>query len=240
MAMSDYLFHEKDKLRGLVPTSGEGKKDEVYGSYLECLGVETSLTIQQQLALSPDLRFKKFLELMGAPKRVVKVQTLAKQCGIDLVEFQNWFSKAASAIAIAEAQRRAAGIVTDMAVDALSKDEFCERCDGLTWVAAPEGLPVETQGYRVLGFKQTEEGEKPIWGRTCPKCRGVGTVRAIGDEHSRDRVLEIAGLVTKGGKGNVQIVQNFGGAAHTSAVSGSLSAMTIDVELDADTTEGEV
>lgn len=232
-------------MRGLVPSSEDGRHDEVYAAYLDRLGVETSATIQQALATSPDPRFRKFLDLMSSPRRIVKIQTAAKQCGIDLAEFQNWFSKAASQIAIAEAQLRAAGIVSDMAGDAATKDEYCDRCEGLGWIAAPDGLPVETPGYRVLGFKSVpvhgkdEDGNKfpdeqvAIMCRTCPKCKGQMSVRVAGDEHARDKVLEIAGLITKGSKG-ASVTVNLGGASHTSAVQGALSALTIDVDLDED------
>lgn len=224
-------IREKDGLRGLVPSSGEGKRDEVYATYLETIEVETDVDVQLALAQSTDPRFTKFLELMSTPSRTTKIQTVAKQCGIDLIEFGNWYNKSITQIAIGRAQRAAVGIVSHMSKDALTKDEFCERCDGLGWVAAPEGLPMETTGYRMLGFKQTEEGDKVLYCRTCPKCKGSMSVPVVGDEHSRNKILEIAGLTTKGGKGtSVQI--NLGGAAHASAVTGSLSNMTIDIEAE--------
>lgn len=234
------MLVEKDKLRGLVPASENGKKDEVYGAYLQRLEIETSASIQLALAQSADPRFRRFLELMSSPNRTTKIQTVAKQCGIDLIEFGNWFSKAANQIAIAEAQLRAAGIVSDMAGDALTRDEFCERCDGLGWIAAAENLPVETVGYRILGMKTVKgdpernvpDRDEPLWCRTCPKCKGKTTVREAGDEHARERVLEIAGVIQRGGKAGVSIIQNFGGAGHTAAVSGAMSALTIDVEAE--------
>jgi hypothetical protein len=238
---------EKDGLRGLVPASGKGKEDEVYGAYLEEIGVETDVAVQQALARDQDPRFRRFLELISTPGRVLRLQTVAKQCDIDLLEFGNWFQRASSQIAIAHAQRRAAGIVRDMAGDAMTRDEFCERCDGLGWVSAPAGLPMETAGYRILATTvvkrknaetgETEEHEEILYCRTCPGCHGVMSVRKPGDEHSRDRVLEIAGLITKG-KSGVQIVQNFGGAGHGSAVSGALGVMTIDVDVEPEDDDG--
>lgn len=233
------LMREKDKMRGEVPSSRDGKLDGVYATYLEHIGVGTNPSVQLALATSSDRRFRDFLSLISSGTKC-KIQTVAKQCGIDLLEFQNWFQKAANQIAIAEAQLKAAGIVTHMAEDALTKDEFCERCDGLGWVAAPDGLPVETPGYRILGMKtvRVKDGdqwiyrEEPIWCRTCPKCKGKTSIRVIGDEHARDRVLEIAGITQRGGKSGVQIVQNFGGASHTSAVQGALSSLTIDVDAE--------
>lgn len=223
------LIREKDKLRGMVPASDDGRHDHVYEAYLKKIDVENNVDIQRQLAASPDPRFRQFLDRMAIPGRHLKIQTVAKQCGIDLMEFGDWFSKAATQIAIGNAQLHAAGIVQDMAGDAATKQEYCERCDGLGWIAAPNNLPVDTLGYRIMGM---DENEKPIWCRTCPKCKGKANVAVVGDEHSRDKILEIAGLVQKGKGGGVQIVQNFGGAAHTSAVSGALSALTIDVDAE--------
>lgn len=227
------LMVEKDGLRGVVPSSANGKYDEVYGNYLEGIEVATSPAIQQELAKSADPRFRAFLERISNPGRAhLKLQTIAKQCGIDMVEFGNWMAKSAGAIAVAKAQLKAAGIVEDMAMDAMSRQDMCERCDGMSWVAAPPNLPVETPGYRIIAMQVNEGKEEPVWGRTCPKCSGVGKVRVVGDEHSRDRVLEIAGVIQKGSKGAVQIVQNFGGAGHASAINGELGMITVDVEAE--------
>lgn len=241
--MSDSKFLvEKDKIRGVVP--GEtGKVDEVYATYLDGINVGTDPELHIALAASSDARFRTFLELLSKPgKKYLKHSTLAKRCGIDLLEFSQFYSKASTQMAIARAQKRAAGIVDDMAVDAASRSEFCERCDGLGWVNALDNLPIETPGYRIMGMKTVpgnpEKGvpdrEEPIWSRTCPKCKGATTIRTPGDEHSRDKVLEIAGLINKGGKGGaaVQIVQNFSGASHSSAVTGSLDQLTVDVDCE--------
>lgn len=227
------LFYEKDKLRGLVPTSDNGRADEVYATYLEGIQVESDPDVQVALAMSQDPRFRRFLELMSSPGRFVKVQTVAKQCGIDLVEFANFYSKASVQMAIARAQRRAAGIVDDMAGDARTQSEYCPKCEGYGWVQAPANLPVDTPGYRILMMQTGKDGaELPFWCRTCPQCQGKQRVNVPGDEHSRDKVLEIAGLVQKGNKGGVQIVQNFGGSSHTSAVTGSLESLTVDVSAE--------
>ncbi len=237
------LFREKDKLRGLVPSAENGKADETYGAYLAAIEVETDYDVHLALAQSEDRRFRTFLEMIAKPGRntsgrpATKLQTVAKQCGIDLLEFGNWYSKATTAIAIGKAQRRAANIVADMAEDALTQKEFCQRCDGMGWVAAAPDLPVETEGYRVLCMRtvKDEKGgdrEEPVFCRTCPKCKGVKSTATPGDTHARDRVLEIAGVIVKGPKTALQITQNFGGAGHTSAVTGSLGAITVDVSAD--------
>lgn len=234
------LMREKDGLRGLVPSSENGKADEAYAAYLEGINVEEDKDLHIALATSQDPRFRAFLDRLAGPnRRNLRVQTVAKQCGIDLQEFQNMYSKAAVQMAIAKAHRKAAGIVDDMANDARSQSEYCDKCEGYGWIPAPAGLPIDTPGYRILFMKATgKEEEDPVWGRTCPKCQGKTRVTVPGDEHSRDRILEIAGLTQKSGKGGVQIVQNFGGAGHTSAVTGSLNVLTVDVSADTDDAEG--
>jgi hypothetical protein len=67
-------------------------------------------------------------------------------CGIDLAEFQMWFRRESSNIAIAQAQLASLRVVPQMGVDAESSEEFCERCDGLGWIKADEDLPVDTPG----------------------------------------------------------------------------------------------
>lgn len=232
--MPDELFYEKDKLRGLVPTSDNGRADVAYAAWLEGIDAESDPELHIALARSTDPRYRRFLEMIGQPnRRGLKIQTMAKQCGIDLPEFQQWYGKESVQMAIGIAQKRARFVVMDMAGDALTRSEFCERCDGLGWVGAAEGLPVDTPGYRIMGMRTVLDGEgtkeEPVWCRTCPKCLGKMRTNEPGDEHARDKILEIAGLASKGGKGGVQIVQNFGGAGHTSAVNGSLNVLTVDV-----------
>jgi len=237
------MMFEKDG-RGLVPAKSNGVLDTTYEAYLTEIGVESNQSVQIALAQSEDPRFVKFLEIMGRPPLNVrhpqKIQTIAKDCGITMSEFANWFRRSASAIATAKAQLHAIELVGDMVVDARSSQESCERCDGLKWVNAPPDLPVDTPGYRILMSKwverknkdtgETEKFEEIIYCRTCPKCGGTGKTRKIGDEHARDKTLEMAGLITKG-RAAVQITQNFGGAGHASAVQ-QLNAVTIDVEAE--------
>ncbi len=244
----DQLFLEKDKLRGLVPTSDNGKADLAYAAWFEGIDAENDPEFHGALARSQDPRYRKFLELMGHPnRRGLKIQTLAKQCGLDLAEFQQWYGKESVQMAIGVAQKNARNIVRDMSSDALTKDEFCDRCDGLGWVSAPPNLPVDTPGYHVLCMQTVKEKdedgniterEEPVFCRTCPKCKGIKTVKEIGDEHARDKILEIAGLTSKGKAVQVN-VNNFGGASHASAVSGALGSLTIDVDVEPSDANGE-
>lgn len=232
-----FLFLEKDGLRGLVPTSDNGRADAAYGAWFDGIEAEDDPEFHIALAQAQEPKYRRFLEMLGQPnRRGLKIQTMAKQCGIDLPEFQQWYGKACVQMAIGVAQRKARFLVADMAQDARSRSEFCERCDGLGWVGAPDGLPVDTLGYRIMGMRIHDGKEDPVWVRTCPKCLGKTRSDEPGDEHSRDKILELAGLVPKG-RAAVSIVQNFGGAGHGSAVNGSLSSLTVDVSADVDESE---
>ena len=59
--------------------------------------------------------------------------------------------------------------------------------------------------------------------RTCAFCKGAGKVLKHDDVRAAVKVLEIAGLAGKN-RGAVQIMQDFSGASHTSAVA-ELSSM---------------
>lgn len=218
------LIKEKDGVRGLVPSRKFGTRDKVYGSYLEKLDPRTNEHVRGSLAQSEDPRFLEFLDRVSIPRyRKVALQTIAKACNISLMEFNNWWQKASAQAAIATAQRASIDITEDLVEDARSVQVACERCDGMTWVSAPPGLPDQTPGYKQISGSQGE----PLFIRDCPVCTN-GKVRKPGDTHARDRVLEMSGLIQKG-KTGVQIIQNFGGASHSSAVT-DLDVMTLDVQ----------
>lgn len=175
------------------------------------------------LASSGDPRYEEFLARLqeGRYKRV-SLQTIAKACGIDLKEFSNWWNKASTQRAIAVAQTSTVEIVKDLVQDARTVQAVCERCDGMTFVTAPAGLPKSTPGY-----KSMKNGDETVWIRTCPNCVN-GKVSKPGDTHARDKVLEMSGLIRKGAAVNVNI-NNLGGASHASAISALDDAMSIDV-----------
>lgn len=204
---------EKDGIRGVVPSRAHGRNDRAFGAYLDQLDPRGREDVQIALAACPDARFKEFLERVMSPRfKRIGLASIAKACDIDLMEFTKWWSKASSQVAVAVAQNAAIEVTQDMAQDAKSVKAACPRCDGLGWVSAPSGLPEDTPGYR-----QILMGEDEKWIRNCPNCAD-GTVRKPGDTHARDKLLEMSGLVHKGGGAAVQIVQNFGGASHQSAV----------------------
>jgi hypothetical protein len=220
---------ESDGIRGLVPSSNKASLDRTYSDYLKQIDPRYNQEAQLALAESADPKFKEFLNrILEYRYRNYSYVALAKQCAIGLAEFSAFWRKACTHRAIAVAQSRAPEIVDHMANDARTRTVACERCDGLGWVAAPPDLPVSTPGYRLLAG-----GNDPKWIRDCPMGCNNGKVNRPGDSHARDRILEISGLVKKGGAA-VQIVQNFSGAQHSSAVTAldviSIEGEVIDVE----------
>lgn len=214
---------EKDGLRGLVPTRTFGRKDTVYNSYLNTLNPRENQDVQMALAQNEDPRFQAFLDRLNRRSyKKIALSTIAKQCEIPLMEFTKWWNQASSQVAIAKAQNGSIRITEDMVEDAKTQKVVCERCDGMKWISAPPGLPPDTPGY-----KSFEDNGDLKWIRTCPSC-DEGKVKKPGDSHARDRILEMSGLIQKG-KGGVTLVQNFGGASHSSAINMLDDAMTLDV-----------
>lgn len=217
----------------IVPIAAEKE----YSSWLETIDPVTRPDVRFALATAPDKRFQMFLELLGSARngKPLTLEQIAKKCSIGLMEFAGWWQKASTQRAIAIAQLKSAELAADMVEDARSTQAACDRCDGLTWITADDGLPPDTKGYRILRMvtpKPTKDNpdpeEYPLWRRDCPACDGLGKVRKIGDEFSREKSLELAGLVNKKG-GGIAIINNFSGAGMPSAVSRLHNAMTIDV-----------
>ena len=201
--------------RGLVPGRARGAQDKVYGSYLQRLDPRNNPDVQAALAATPDPRFKEFFERLMSPQyKRISMQTIAKAVDISLADFNKWWQSESSQRAIAEAQIASVIITRDMAEDAKSQKIVCSRCDGLGFVAAPPGLIDDTPGYKLVALATDTEDEKYI--RDCPNCDGIKKVRKPGDQHARDKILEMGGLVRKGP--GITLVQNFGGASHPSAV----------------------
>jgi len=211
--------------RGMVDGRKYGKLDRVYSAYLDELNPRANDDVQLALAASGDIRFKEFLERINMPKyRRASLATIAKACNITLSEFNNWWNRASTQRAIAVAQVGSVMITRDIVEDARTQDVFCPRCDGLGFIAAQPGLPADTPGYRMLEPQDGEETLRYI--RNCPQCKTEKVIRRTGDAKARDQVLALSGLVKTGAA--VQIVQNFSGATHSSALSGLDQLNTID------------
>ncbi len=223
---SKSLILEKDKLRGEVPSVAFGGRDRVYGAYLDGLNVRDNQDIHVALASSKNPKFQAFLERLESGKyKKVGLQTIAKACGIDLKEFQDWWQRESTQRAIAIAQTRSITITEDMASDARSRNAPCDRCDALGFVTAQAGLPDDTDGYRCID----PSSQEPVYVRTCPKCRGIKYEMRPGDAHSRDKLLEMSGIIKKGP--GIVISQNFGNS-HSSAVEDLASDMPFDVTFE--------
>jgi hypothetical protein len=212
--------------RGEVPARSEGYNDRAYLSFLTELNPRGDEDIQRALASTEDPRYKEFLERLMMPKYAkVSLATIAKGCNITLRDFNNWSSKAANQIALAKAQFGSVKITADMVEDAKTKTILCARCDGLKFVPAPPGLPDDVLGYKMVEEATATQPAKYI--RDCPNCCAEGTVKKPGDQHARDKVLDMAGLIKKGPA--IAIIQNLGGASHSSAVD-DLTTLDITAE----------
>lgn len=238
MAKTRALIRERDGIRGLVPSREFGGRDKVYGSYLNTLNPRETEVVQKALAVSTDARFQEFLNRIMNPKyKRVSLQLIAKACDISLKEFQEFWMQGSTQAAIAVAQTHSIKVTEDMAEDAKSTTTICSRCDGMGFVTCPDYLPETTPGYREIR-KAMEIGagsgtiEPAIWVRNCPNCDKAGKLRKPGDSHSRDRLLEMSGHIKKDKGSGVTIVQNFGGANHSSAISLLDQKMAIDIDSD--------
>lgn len=227
--------------RGRVPSRFNADEDTEYGGYLTGLRIPENTYLRQALASCPDTRFRLFLSrLMQPRRRYVTPQAIAKNAGIGLQEFKQWVQKTEHAHTLALATTLSPRVIGWMGETAENVYRACERCDGLGWVNADEGLPMDTPGYRILRFIQmksknaegTEEvQEVPVYIRTCPNGCDHGKILTPGSEFSQEKILETAGHINKKGPG-LQITQNFGGAGMASAIPLLQNAMTVDIESD--------
>ena len=91
------LMTEKDGIRGLVPARNRGYPDRVFAEYSDTLNPRGNVLMQKALAASPDVRFQEFLDRVMTPKYLrTSLATIAKGCGIDLLEFNQWWGKAST------------------------------------------------------------------------------------------------------------------------------------------------
>ena len=163
--------------RGEVPA---GPNDFVYNEYLDNLhlrenGHKIGQIARIALAASPDPRFQAFLNIALSEKgKTMHLGTIAKMCDIGLVELQALWRDARINKAIDKAIDNLSDLTVDLIDDAKTIESTCPVCDGTG---------------------QIEREGKPA--KICPNCSGKGTVRAIGDKHARDKLLEMTGAIKK-------------------------------------------
>lgn len=206
---------EKESGRGLVPAMSHGRMDAPYNAYLQELDPNESPEMQFALASSNDVRFREFLDRLGKPQhRTWSLATIAKSCDISLPQFHQFWQDAQKNIAMARAQNALPTLISDLAADARTRMVSCSRCDGYG---------------QVSDHNSKLEDDQPPPLKTCPQCKGKGEQREIGNAHARDKLLEVTGMVKKGGGAAVQITQNFGGMGIESAVD-RMSAISFNVD----------
>jgi Zn finger protein HypA/HybF involved in hydrogenase expression len=166
---------------GTIPLATARTVDELFNNYLTDLDPrgdsDRSKALRSALAASSNKRFQAFLDLLYQ-RRCAKwsFAVIAKACDITLGEFQAFWMNAELRRGVYDAACGTPDIVKDMIIDARSEELTCRQCDGEGKVASKDG--------RLL---------------VCPVCGGRGRIRKIGDAHSRDKLLEIAGLTGKRG-----------------------------------------
>lgn len=223
---------EKESGRGLVPSTSEGRLDHPFNAYLDELDPrgqkgndKRTQEVQFALAASNDLRFRSFLDCLSQSRfKHMHLATVAKYCDISLPQFHQFWQDSQKNIALARAQNALPDLITDLTIDAATKLVNCTRCDGL-------GVVPDHAQNALNELNSKLEGKVPDAIKPCPNCTGTGKVKEIGNQHARDRLLEVGGLTKKDRGAAVLITQNFGGATMASAVD-SLSKITFDIDPD--------
>jgi len=199
--------------RGLVPS---GASDVVYQEFLDKLHVRdkdsTGQIVREALASSGDPRFRAFLEYtMGGNPRL-SLAHVAKQCQIDMLEFQAFWRDARVNQSINKAIDNLPVLTQDMIDDARTDETTCPACDGTG---------------------QIEREGKPA--KICANCLGKGVVRTVGDKHSRDKLLEMTGVIKK--EAPVQVNLNMRGIGMEAAAAKLNKAVPFDLDIEAETVD---
>jgi hypothetical protein len=123
------------------------------------------------------------------------LSTACKDCGLTLNALNDLWRKHNMSEGLIRVAARLPKVMEDTALDAESKYEVCDRCDG-------EGSVERT---RLVDDVMTTVSE------SCPRCKGAREIRIAGDAKARDQVFEMVGLTGKAQGPLVAIQQNFTG-----------------------------
>lgn len=142
---------------------------------------------------NPDPKFALFYQARMDPAYInVSFSELCRKFQISLADVDDMWRKHQLHKGMIAMMNQVPQILTDVAEDAKTHMEFCQKCDGTGVI--PDGV--------------VEEGTEADT-RTCPRCAGLGEVKVIGDKAARDLVFESIGLIGKKVPFNA-IQMNFG------------------------------
>jgi hypothetical protein len=140
------------------------------------------------MQLSGDKRFHRLYDaLHDDAYRNMSAGTLCRRFGISWLDLMNLWWQYNLNLGLIIMSNNLPQVMEDIAIDALSREVACPRCDGIG--------TLDENGLR-----------------TCPACKGAGEVRVPGDEHARRLCLKIAKLMDR--EAIVRVQQNFSAVAH--------------------------
>ena len=123
----------------------------------------------------PDIRFQSFMKMMYDPAfNKYSLPNRAIMCGLTFHELSECIHAFYTDQGRIRQAKHLPQIMEDDAINALSRMEMCDRCDGTGTVA--------------------EKGEDSV-PTTCKKCNGKGEIKVPGDSNSINRIYKTAGLI---------------------------------------------
>jgi len=135
-------------------------------------------------ALNENDKYTDFLSaLCSAEYAHMAPATIMRKFGVTLHDMQMLYRDYRRNQGLIAMSDRLPKIMTDVAIDAETREMTCPRCEG-------DGI-VYTQAMDEDGKKSDPQP------KTCPECEGAKVVRKIGDKHARDLVFESMALTNQ-------------------------------------------
>jgi len=162
---------------GKLPEMSERAAKQVFNDIEEAVP-EGELHEVLDFFADKDDRARRVLALLTEPLGAVTPRSLkkaAKLSGLSPIELLEMIRSHRLHMGILRATAHLPQIMEDTAIDAKSTDHACLKCGG-------EG--------------QVGQGESRA---VCRECRGAGSIRVLGDIENRKLMMEMVGLVRKGG-----------------------------------------